>query len=140
AGGGLQRSAGDQRIPGAAVARVGGRGVGADGRRGGHAREAVVSEPPADQGPGVGGGSAEGRAGAGHSRLIGLMDLALARDGGVASVTLNRPGSRNALSDAAEAEFWIPEVDLGIPLATEMTARFVRFAGPARAKEIVMEG
>jgi enoyl-CoA hydratase/carnithine racemase len=169
------------------------------------------------------------------------MDLALARDGGVATVTLNRPASRNALSDdllgrviaacaelrddagtrvvvltgappvfsagadaglrasmslaerreafrntrtnflplfcrvlealeglpqptiaminghavgggwaltlacdfrfaAAEAEFWVPEVDLGIPLATEMTARFVRFAGPARAKEIVMEG
>jgi len=41
---------------------------------------------------------------------------------------------------AADARLWIPEVDLGIPLATEMTARFVRVAGPARTKEIVMEG
>jgi enoyl-CoA hydratase/carnithine racemase len=41
---------------------------------------------------------------------------------------------------AAKAQFWIPEVDLGIPLAWEMTARFVRLAGPARTKEIVMEG
>jgi enoyl-CoA hydratase/carnithine racemase len=41
---------------------------------------------------------------------------------------------------SAEARFWIPEVDLGIPLAAEMTARFVRLAGPARAKEIAMEG
>jgi enoyl-CoA hydratase/carnithine racemase len=35
---------------------------------------------------------------------------------------------------AADVRLWIPEVDLGIPLATEMTARFVRFAGPARTK------
>jgi enoyl-CoA hydratase/carnithine racemase len=41
---------------------------------------------------------------------------------------------------AADAQLWIPEIDLGIPLATEMTARFVRIAGPARTKEIVMEG
>lgn len=41
---------------------------------------------------------------------------------------------------AADARFWIPEVDLGIPLAAEMTARFVRLAGPARTKEIAMEG
>jgi enoyl-CoA hydratase/carnithine racemase len=42
---------------------------------------------------------------------------------------------------AAEgAEFWIPEVDLGVPLGVASTARFVRFVGPARAKEIIMDG
>lgn len=42
---------------------------------------------------------------------------------------------------AAEAvEFWIPEVDLGVPLGVASTTRFVRLVGPARAKEIVMEG
>jgi enoyl-CoA hydratase/carnithine racemase len=40
---------------------------------------------------------------------------------------------------AAGAEFWIPEVDLGVPLGTASTARFVRLVGPARAKEIIME-
>jgi enoyl-CoA hydratase/carnithine racemase len=39
---------------------------------------------------------------------------------------------------AAEAEFWIPEVDLGVPLGVASTTRFVRFVGPARAKEIIM--
>lgn len=39
---------------------------------------------------------------------------------------------------AAEAEFWIPEVDLGVPLGVASTARFVRLVGPARAKEIIM--
>jgi enoyl-CoA hydratase/carnithine racemase len=38
------------------------------------------------------------------------------------------------------AEFWIPEVDLGVPLGVATTARFVRLVGPARAKEIIMEG
>ncbi len=41
---------------------------------------------------------------------------------------------------AAEAEFWIPEVDLGVPLGVGSTTRFVRLVGPARTKEIVMEG
>jgi enoyl-CoA hydratase/carnithine racemase len=41
---------------------------------------------------------------------------------------------------AAEAELWIPEVDLGVPLGVASTARFVRLVGPARAKEIIMEG
>ena len=40
---------------------------------------------------------------------------------------------------AAEAEFWIPEVDLGVPLGVASTTRFVRMVGPARAKEIIME-
>jgi enoyl-CoA hydratase/carnithine racemase len=40
---------------------------------------------------------------------------------------------------AAEAQFWIPEVDLGVPLGVASTARFVRLVGPARAKEIIME-
>ena len=40
----------------------------------------------------------------------------------------------------AEAEFWIPEVDLGVPLGVATTTRFVRLVGPARAKEIIMEG
>ncbi len=40
---------------------------------------------------------------------------------------------------AAEAEFWIPEVDLGVPLGVASTTRVVRLVGPARAKEIIME-
>jgi enoyl-CoA hydratase/carnithine racemase len=38
----------------------------------------------------------------------------------------------------AEAQFWIPEVDLGVPLGVASTTRFVRLVGPARAKEIIM--
>ncbi len=41
---------------------------------------------------------------------------------------------------ASEAEFWIPEVDLGVPLGVGSTTRFLRLVGPARAKEIIMEG
>ena len=42
---------------------------------------------------------------------------------------------------AAEgAELWIPEVDLGVPLGVASTTRLVRLVGPARAKEIIMEG
>jgi len=41
---------------------------------------------------------------------------------------------------ASEAQFWIPEVDLGIPLHAAFTTRFVRLVGPARAKEIIMDG
>jgi enoyl-CoA hydratase/carnithine racemase len=41
---------------------------------------------------------------------------------------------------AATAEFWIPEVDLGVPLGVASTTRFVRLVGPARAKEIIMTG
>jgi enoyl-CoA hydratase/carnithine racemase len=40
---------------------------------------------------------------------------------------------------AAEAEFWIPEVDLGVSLGVASTTRFVRLVGPARAKEIILE-
>src|SRR6185503_12407108 len=39
---------------------------------------------------------------------------------------------------AAEAQFWSPEVDLGVPLGVGTTTRFVRMVGPARAKEIIM--
>jgi enoyl-CoA hydratase/carnithine racemase len=39
---------------------------------------------------------------------------------------------------ATDAQFWIPEVDLGVPLGVASTARFVRLVGPARTKEIVM--
>jgi len=39
---------------------------------------------------------------------------------------------------AAEAQFWIPEVDLGVPLGVGTTTRFVRMVGPAVAKEIIM--
>jgi len=39
---------------------------------------------------------------------------------------------------AAEAQFWIPEVDLGVPLGVGTTTRFVRLVGPARTKEIIM--
>ncbi|MGH7318797.1 MAG: enoyl-CoA hydratase/isomerase family protein [Candidatus Rokuibacteriota bacterium] len=41
---------------------------------------------------------------------------------------------------AEEAQLWIPEVDLGVPLGVASTTRFVRLVGPARAKEIIMEG
>ena len=41
---------------------------------------------------------------------------------------------------AAEAELWIPEVALGVPLGVGSTTRFVRLVGPARAKEIILEG
>jgi enoyl-CoA hydratase/carnithine racemase len=40
---------------------------------------------------------------------------------------------------AAEAQFWIPEVDLGVPLGVASTTRFVRLVGPARAKEIILQ-
>src|SRR2546423_10702895 len=40
---------------------------------------------------------------------------------------------------ATEAQFWIPEVDLGVPLGVASTTRFVRLVGPARAKEIILE-
>jgi enoyl-CoA hydratase/carnithine racemase len=40
---------------------------------------------------------------------------------------------------AAEAQFCIPEVELGVPLGVASTARFVRLVGPARAKEIILE-
>src|SRR5204862_178815 len=40
---------------------------------------------------------------------------------------------------AAEAEMWIPEVDLGVPLGVASTTRFVRLVGPAIAKEIILE-
>jgi len=39
---------------------------------------------------------------------------------------------------AAEAQLWIPEVELGVPLGIASTTRFVRMVGPARAKEIIM--
>ena len=41
---------------------------------------------------------------------------------------------------AEEAQLWIPEVDLGVPLGVGSTTRFVRLVGPALAKEIIMEG
>jgi enoyl-CoA hydratase/carnithine racemase len=40
---------------------------------------------------------------------------------------------------AEAAQFWIPEVDLGVPLGLASTTRFVRLVGPARAKEIILE-
>lgn len=41
---------------------------------------------------------------------------------------------------SAEAQFWIPEVDLGVPLGVVSTTRFVRLAGEAPAKEIILGG
>src|SRR5207244_11130271 len=35
---------------------------------------------------------------------------------------------------AAEAQFWIPEVDLGVPLGVASPTRVVRLGGPARAE------
>lgn len=39
---------------------------------------------------------------------------------------------------AEEAQFWLPEVDLGTPLGVGSTMRLVRMAGEAMAKEIIM--
>jgi enoyl-CoA hydratase len=39
---------------------------------------------------------------------------------------------------SAEAQFWIPEVELGVPLGVASTTRFVRLVGAARAKEIIL--
>ncbi|ETW94771.1 MAG: hypothetical protein ETSY1_33430 [Candidatus Entotheonella factor] len=39
---------------------------------------------------------------------------------------------------AEEAQFWLPEVDLGTPLGVGSTMRLVRLAGEAMAKEIIM--
>src|SRR3989442_13673597 len=39
---------------------------------------------------------------------------------------------------AAEAQLWIPEVDLGVPLGAPSTTRFVRLGGPARAQGVAM--
>jgi enoyl-CoA hydratase/carnithine racemase len=41
---------------------------------------------------------------------------------------------------ADTAEFWLPEVELGVPLGVGSTARFIRLVGPARAKEIILTG
>jgi enoyl-CoA hydratase/carnithine racemase len=37
-----------------------------------------------------------------------------------------------------EAQFWFPEVDLGVPLGLGSTSRLVGLVGPARAKEIIL--
>ncbi len=39
---------------------------------------------------------------------------------------------------AEEAQFWLPEVDLGAPLGVGSTMRLVRMTGEAMAKEIIM--
>jgi enoyl-CoA hydratase len=37
-----------------------------------------------------------------------------------------------------EAQFWFPEVDLGVPLSAGSTALFAAHVGPTRAKEIII--
>src|SRR5262245_42668418 len=37
-----------------------------------------------------------------------------------------------------EAQFWLPEVDLGVPLGIGTTSRLVSMVGAARAKEIIL--
>jgi enoyl-CoA hydratase/carnithine racemase len=37
-----------------------------------------------------------------------------------------------------QAQFWLPEVDLGTPLGVASTTRLVRLVGPARTKEILL--
>src|SRR5215471_17953277 len=39
---------------------------------------------------------------------------------------------------STDAQLWIPEVDLGVPLGVASTTRFIRMVGPAKAKEIIM--
>jgi enoyl-CoA hydratase/carnithine racemase len=41
---------------------------------------------------------------------------------------------------ADSAQFWLPEVDLGVPLGVASTTRLVRLVGPARAKQIILTG
>jgi enoyl-CoA hydratase len=38
------------------------------------------------------------------------------------------------------AQFWLPEVDLGVPLGIGTTSRLVNMVGTARAKEIILTG
>jgi enoyl-CoA hydratase len=38
------------------------------------------------------------------------------------------------------AQFWLPEVDLGVPLGIGSTSRLVSMVGAARAKEIIISG
>jgi enoyl-CoA hydratase/carnithine racemase len=38
------------------------------------------------------------------------------------------------------AQFWFPEVDLGVPLGLGSTTRLTSIVGPARAKEIILTG
>jgi enoyl-CoA hydratase len=38
------------------------------------------------------------------------------------------------------AQFWLPEVDLGVPLGIGTTSRLVSMVGTARAKEIILTG
>ncbi|MGH8066433.1 MAG: enoyl-CoA hydratase/isomerase family protein [Candidatus Entotheonellia bacterium] len=38
------------------------------------------------------------------------------------------------------AQFWLPEVDLGVPLSIGSTSRLVSMVGTARAKEIIITG
>jgi enoyl-CoA hydratase/carnithine racemase len=39
---------------------------------------------------------------------------------------------------AKEAKFWIPEVDLGVPLAWGTIPRLIRLVGPSKTKELVI--
>lgn len=41
---------------------------------------------------------------------------------------------------AESALFWIPEVELGVPLGVASTTRFIRLVGEARTKEIILSG
>src|SRR5947207_2555770 len=70
-------------------------------------------------------------------------NVTLAREGAIATVTLNRPDRRNSLSDAMLTELGAAFAELRDDAATlgvATTTRFVRLVGPARAKEIIMEG
>src|SRR6266581_458333 len=46
-------------------------------------------------------------------------------------------GSGNTFS-AGAAQFWFPEVDLGVPLSPDATALLAAQSGPAIAKEIII--
>jgi enoyl-CoA hydratase/carnithine racemase len=39
---------------------------------------------------------------------------------------------------AQEATFWIPEVDLGVPLSWESIPRLIRLIGPSKTKELII--
>jgi len=41
---------------------------------------------------------------------------------------------------SSKAQFWIPEIDLGVLLGVGSTTRLVRAVGPIRAKEIILGG
>src|SRR5207247_1995931 len=80
----------------------------------------------------------ERRRGHGNAQPAGAPELAERRHAHAVGGGGGLPLAAVSRFAAAEAQFWIPEGDLGVPLGIASTTRFIRFVGPARAKEIIM--